>query len=146
MRSAVHCQQWLYFFALTAQSMQRHLQRRFYDSLRQSNQRIVKKISNKDFSLKEHTGEYAHARGERLNAFIEQQRAQQNGPSDQLQSSPSRDTISGTGTSTSSGSVLRISDVDGELGRNDNAIAADVQSADAAPATTRRRQRFVLPM
>ena len=125
-------------------SMLRHLQRRFYDSLRQSNQRIVKKISNKDFSLKDQVGEYAQARGERLNAFVQQQRAQQrsDGPSGGQSPSSSGDTASSV-----SGSVLHISDVDSEARRNDDAIGADAQSGDVPPATTsKRRQRFVLPM
>jgi predicted ATPase len=55
---------------------------RFYDSLRQSSERTIKKISNKDFSMQNSANEYAKARGEKLGSFMDQQR-QQNGDASQ---------------------------------------------------------------
>ena len=52
---------------------------RFYESLRQSSERTIKKISNKDFSLRESTKDYSAARSEKLGSFVEQQRSQGGG-------------------------------------------------------------------
>ena len=112
---------------------------RFYDSLRQSNQRTIKKISNHDFSMKDAITDYSKARDSHVGSFISQQRAAQAGEAG-----------NGGGT-TGSGSVLRVSE---HLPADEADAANPVRTSDtgsdaetdASNASKRKRERFVIPI
>lgn len=113
---------------------------RFYDSLRQSNQRTIKKISNQDFSMKDAIKDYSKARDSHVGSFISQQRAAQAGEGG-----------GNGGTSGSSGSVLRVSE---HLPADEADTASPARSSDtgsdaetdASNASKRKRERFVIPI